>query len=155
MTVLCVLDAGGYRVAFTFDNGDASKEYLDTTVELSLGAELGAFTVRSQPTFIAVKDLQRLAAYLEDHVAALQKDPNREPPPFVPLELGFQIHALSGDVLSEDEGEFTLRCMVNVGQGPDDSSRVYVGAESAVDVTRVKEFIASLEGVASTILQGR
>src|SRR4051812_41172119 len=104
MTVRCVLDAGGYRVAFAFDNGDAAREYLDTTVEISLADQPGAFAVKSQPTFLALKDLQRLAAYLEDHVAALQKDPNREAEPFVPLELGFQMQALSGDVDAEDEG---------------------------------------------------
>ncbi|HYT93729.1 MAG TPA: hypothetical protein VEL76_33730 [Gemmataceae bacterium] len=154
MTAQCLLDAGGYQVTFAFHNGRASREYLDAVVELSLPAELGAVAVKSQPTFIAVKDLQRLAAYLGEHVAALQRDPDRDAPLFVPLELGFQLQALSGDVDSDNDGEFTLRFMINVGQ-PAEGSRVYVGAESTVEVVRIREFIASLEGIASESSRSR
>ncbi|MCI0457075.1 MAG: hypothetical protein L0Z62_08855 [Gemmataceae bacterium] len=155
MTTQCLLDAGGYRVAFTLHHHDAKGEYLEATVALSLPAALGGTSVTSKPTFIAVKDLRRFVAYLDGHIASLRDDPAHESFAFVPLELGFQAQALAGEVDSENEGEFTLRFLVNVGEVPTDGGRVYVGAESAVEVSRVRKFMASLEGVAAALPQGR
>jgi hypothetical protein len=152
MAVQCLLEAAGYRVAFAFQNGSPAGEYVDTAVELSLAAGLGDITLRSQPTFLALRDLHRFAAYFEDHIANLRKDSSREAALFVPQELGFQVQALAGDVIADDEGEFTLRFMLNVGHD-DDGGRVYAGAESVISVGRTKEFVAALEGIASGILQ--
>jgi hypothetical protein len=107
--------------------------------------------VHSPPTFIAFADLERLAAYLEDHVKGLQNDPTRDSGPFVPLGLGFQVQALSGEVSSPSDGELTLRVLVQVGENPRDGGRVYAGAEACVDVAYVTAFAASLRAyVANT-----
>jgi hypothetical protein len=156
ITLECLLHAGGYRVAFILGRrAPPQEEYLEVRVRLSLPAELGGTSVTSTPTFIAGKDLQRFVAYLDGHIAALQDNPAHESMVFVPLELGFQAQALAGEVDSANEGEFTLRFLVNVGTSPTDGARVYVGAESAVEVSRVRAFMASLEGVAAALPQSR
>lgn len=150
--VRCLLDTGGYQLVFEFTRPDPAREYVDATIELSFPAELGVASVRSVPTFITVRDLRRLGSYLEAHIAELQEDSRKEAEAFVPLELGFQAQALSGEVDPAGEGEFTLRFMVNVGDQSENGGRVYVGAEGIVEVTRVRDFIAALEAVLVAII---
>jgi hypothetical protein len=151
MTARCTLETEGYRVVFHLQNLDASREYFDGSVELSLQPDLGELVIKSPPTFLGVSDLRRLVTYFEEHISRLQGDPDAEAPVFVPLELGFQVQALSGDVGPETEGEFTLRFMLNVGQR-EGCSRTYVGAEAVTTVQSVRDFTASLDTVLAEVV---
>lgn len=144
---LCVLQAGGYRVAFALRPAPLSSEHFDGTIEMVGAPELGIPSVKSKPMFLSRHDLVRLAAYLENHIASLQEDPSSEAPVFVPLELGFEIQALAGDVFSAEEGEFTLRFMVQVGEPGADTGRIYFGASSTVDVTDIRRFLESIQSL--------
>jgi hypothetical protein len=99
--------------------------------------------MESVPTIIAIADLHRLAHYLEQHIDKLQENPDEESWTFMALD-GFQIQALAGDVVSESDGYFTLRCMVNVGTSGHEGTNVYAGAEGAVTVKNTREFVASM-----------
>jgi hypothetical protein len=154
MSTQCVLEAESYRVVFHFKNAATDGNYLDTLIELSLHPELGTLSVKSVPTFLSVSDLRRLIAYLEEHIAGLEEDAGKESGTFVPLELGFQAQALAGEVESESEGEFSLLFLVNVGQR-EDCSPAYVGAESVVNVAKIKDFTSALDEVMAELVTSR
>jgi hypothetical protein len=144
----CLFEAYGYTVSFDFMKVDAAREYVDTIIEFSLDQELDGILVKSMPTFIAVKDIAKLATYFSDHIQSLIQNPESESLIFVPMELGFQVQALSGDVQSVDEGGFTVRFMVNVGKEPLENLSVYMGGEGVVSVENATKFISSLNAIA-------
>ena len=113
-------------------------------VEFILDQHLGDIMVKSVPTFIAASDLYRLATYFEEHIAQLLRHPDRASCTFVPMELGFQVQALAREVHAENDGEFSVRFLVNVGKSKDEGERVYVGGESVVTLKNIRRFIASL-----------
>src|SRR5437868_6257369 len=94
----CVLDTGGFRVVFGLRRASTSTQHVDAVIRLELSPTLNPLAVQSPPTFIALADLRRLSTYLEEHLARLPDAPDRDPGVFIPLELGFQVHALAGDV---------------------------------------------------------
>lgn len=140
----CFLTTDGYRVSFCLKEVQASKEDVDIIIEFILDQHLGGIMVKSVPTFIALSDLYRLATYFEEHIAQLLRNPDSESYTFVPMELGFQVQALAGEVHAENDGEFSVRFLVNVGKSKDEGERVYVGGESVVTLKNVRRFIASL-----------
>lgn len=144
MSQKCFLETDGYRVSFDLKDVQASKEYVDMVVEFTLDQYLGGIVVQSVPTFIAPSDLRRLATYFEEHIAQLLQNPDSESYTFVPMELGFQAQALGGEVYTENDGEFNLRFLLNVGRSKDEGERVYVGGESVVTLKNIRRFIASL-----------
>lgn len=113
-------------------------------VEISAVPQLGGISVKSVPTFMAIDDLRGPISYFDQHIAALQQNPDHEADIFVHLELGFQVQALAGEVRSENDGEFTLRLMVNVGQPAAESARTYFGGEAVVTLKEVKDFTRSI-----------
>lgn len=147
MLYQCLLETDGYQVLFDLKNLDASKEYFDLIVDFQLDSRILEFSIKSIPSFIAIKDLHRIITYFEEHIANLQKDPNSESYTFVTWELGFQLQAQSGDVDSPNEGEFGLLFMINVGRSHEQASRTYVGGESTVTVENARKFISSLQVV--------
>jgi len=141
-----VLETEGYRICFALQETQAAKESADVVVELILDRTLGDVSVQSVPTLITVRDLSRLMAYFEEHIARLQQHPDSESYVFVPLELGFQVQALAGEVQAEDDGEFSVRFFVNVGESSQAGHRVYMGGESVVTLKNLRVFLASLHG---------
>jgi hypothetical protein len=154
MNARCTLETEGFQVVFHLRNLDPHGDYVDGVIELCLRPELGDLSVESPPTFLALSDLRQLIAYLDAHIACLEEDPDTESPVFVPLELGFQVQALSGEVAGENDGEFTLRFMVNVGQR-EGCARTYVGAEGVVTVQSVREFGSSLDTVLAQMVSAK
>ncbi len=135
----CLLETNGYRISFEFTYLE-TKKYMDMIVEFIIDPSLGGFLVRSIPTCIDLIDLQRLLQYFEHHIESLRQNLNTESYTFVPTELGFQVQALSGDQLSENDLEFTIRFMVNVGRYKKEGTSVYVGGESVVNLKNIKDF---------------
>ena len=95
----------------------------------------------------AIKDLERLVNYFEEHIACLKVDPDNESSTFITYGLGFQVQALSGEVRSLSDGEFTMRFMVNVGQSDFEASRTYIGGESEVTLENIESFTSSLQSI--------
>lgn len=145
MTRKCVLETEGYQVSFDLKETQVSKEYVDMVVELALDQHLGSIAVKSVPTLIAVRDLYRLVEYFEAHITQLQQYPDCESSTFVPMELGFQVQALAGEVQAESAGEFSVRFFVNVGRSEADGHRVYMGGEAVVTLTNLRRFVTALQ----------
>lgn len=80
----------------------------------------------------------------QTHVAQFLQHPDRASYTFVPMELGFQVQALAGEVHAENDGVFSVRFLVNVGKSKNEGERVYVGGESVVTLKNIRKFIASL-----------
>ena len=144
MDKTCILETAGYRVAFSLRAVQTSREYVDLLVEFTLDQHLGGIVLQSVPTCITARDLSRLAQYFEAHMAQLLRHPDSESSTFVPMELGFQVQALAGEVEAENAGEFSVRFLLNVGTSQDAGERVYVGGESVVPLKNVRKFTASL-----------
>lgn len=141
----CLLETDGYRVIFELKSLDMTKEYVDTVIKFLPDPRLSNVSLKSIPTFIGIQDLHRLVTYFEKHIASLQTDPDSESYTFVTTELGFQIQSLSGEVRSPQDGEFTIRFMVNIGRIHEESSSTYVGGESMVNLKNIQSFISSIQ----------
>ena len=64
---------------------------------------------------------------------------------FVTLwSLACQVQALAGEVQGGDNGEFSVRFFVNVGESSPAGHRVYIGGESVVTLKKLRMFLASL-----------
>lgn len=145
MTQKCVLETDGYQVSFDLKETPIYAEDVEMVVELVLDQYLGSIAAQSVPTLIAVRDLYRLVEYFEAHIAQLLRHPDHESSTFVPMELGFQVQALAGEVQAENAGEFSLRFLVNVGRSEADGHRVYAGGEAVVTLTNLRRFVTSLQ----------
>ena len=139
-----VLEADGYRICFDLKETQAAKESVDMIVKLVLDKNLGDVAVQSVPTLMTIRDLYRLVAYFEEHVARLRQNPDSESYVFVPMELGFQVQGLAGEVQAGNDGEFSVRFLVNVGESSPAGHRVYIGGESVVTLKNLQVFLASL-----------
>ena len=84
-------------------------------------------------------------------MAQLRWHPDHESQVFVPLELGFQLQALPGEVDQDGAGECSIRVLVNVGQSPIKGHRVYVGGESVVTFDQMRAFLAALRNAVSAL----
>ncbi|MBW4612033.1 MAG: hypothetical protein KME21_01880 [Desmonostoc vinosum HA7617-LM4] len=141
----CLLVTEGYKIIFNLKSLETTKQYMDLIVKFQLDPNLAFVAVKSQPALISITDLKRLVTYFEEHIAQLQENPNRESYTFLTCDLGFQVQALSGEVRSPHEGEFSIRFMVNVGQNNAEASRTYVGGESVVTLENIQSFTSSLQ----------
>lgn len=151
MTKKCILKTDGYQISLDVRDLAASNEYVDVVVELILDPYLGDIVLKSTATLIALNDLSRLVKYFEAHIAQLLHNPDYQSETFVPMELGFQVQALAGEVYTENEGEFSLRFLLNVGKGEETGHRVYVGGESVATLKDIKVFLSSLHEILAAL----
>ncbi len=141
------LNAEGYKLTFEMQELENTKEELDLAISVSLDPRLDTLMMKSVPMPIMMNDLQRMVAYLEQHIANLQENPDSESYTFVPLDLQFQMQAFAGEVRSPDDGEFTLRFMVNVGRPEEEGASVYIGGQTIVTLENINLFISSIRGI--------
>lgn len=144
MKFQCFLDTEGYQVCFEITEVKNDKKYVDAVIEFQSNPQLDEVRIKSVATFLALRDFQLLAEYFQQHIADLKIDPDRDSHTFVPMELGFQIQALSGEVRSENDGEFSLLFLVNVGKSNEDAGNAYMGGQSVVTLLQIKSFISSV-----------
>jgi hypothetical protein len=142
-----ILKTEGYEISFELKRFPDFNTSLDLTVVFSLEPEIGKVQVRSIPMPIYLRDLYELTTYLEQHIANLQKNPDSEAYTFVTMDLQFEMQAFAGEVRSANDGEFTLRFMVNVGKPEGKTSSVYVGGETEVTLENINSFIAAIRQV--------
>jgi len=142
-----VLRTEGWRAVFEVQPFDRTDRYLDLRIELQLDPNFGQMVIRSVPRKINVADLPRLVAYLAQHIQQLQENPKTESPIFVPLELGFQLVAFSGEVREPDDGEFTIQLLLNVGKAEHEGTNVYLGGQAVVTVGSIYGFARDIQHV--------
>lgn len=138
---ICTLRAFCYEAEFRLGSA-TSADYANVEIRIRVGKSSLA---ESPPSFVSFHDLRRLVRYLEAHLERLRTHSDAESYVFVPLELGFQVHALTGEVQSPEDGAFSLRLMVNLREPTADAENVYVGCEGSIDVRDVRAFIADVE----------
>lgn len=144
MFTQCLLETYGYQVFFELKSLENNTNLVDLAIQFILNPRLRELSVKSEPSFIAIKDLRRLVSYLEQHIDSLKQNSNSISNTFLENGLGFQIQAFEGSVYSESEGDFTLQFMVNVGQPRKRCSRIYVGGESEITFENIKRFTSSI-----------
>src|SRR6478736_621234 len=101
MVELCTLETDGYQARFHLSRRAGSenlephgRERLDLVVEFRLDPHLGQLSIKSQRSATLISDLFRLADYLEQHVTALQENPETESFTFLTYERDFHLQAL-------------------------------------------------------------
>jgi hypothetical protein len=102
------------------------------------------YLLDSAPPAAYLNGRQVAVDFISPWIARLQQHPDSESDVFVPLELGFQVQALAGEVQAGDDGEFSVRFFVNVGESSQAGHRVYIGGESVVTLKNLRVFLASL-----------
>lgn len=139
------LNAYGYRVVFHIARAARSAQQADVSVEVYLG-DASTSIMRSTTTSMATIEFKRLGSYFDEHISLLAREPGHVSEVFVPLELGLQIQALSGEVDSDADGLFGLRVMVNAtDERGDFQFRCYAGCEGTVEVRNVRAFVADVD----------
>ena len=144
------LKAEGYQVAFEVRQTGPVEEDLDMRIVFILDPHLGNMRLEAEPIPVMVSDIPRLISYFEDHIAQLQKDPDSESFTFVLMDLQMQLQALSGEIRAADDGEFTMRFLVNVGKA-EDGLRVYAGGESVIYLENVNAFLTAMRQLMSDL----
>lgn len=142
-----LLQANGFVASFDLGSIADTNKYFDIIVGLQLDPRVGQVQIFSHPSKTYAGDMRALAQYLRQHIQLLWDNPDTHSPTFVPLELAFQLEALSGEVWSLDEGEFSIRLMLNVGARDREDTNVYVGAEASITLSSVHQFVADLDSL--------
>jgi len=135
-TNACQID---FYFSQTIDN-----QWFDLIIKFSNILNSKKYDLESALMSISKSDLSELVKYFRTHINNLKSNPNFSSYVFTPTEVGFRIQALAGDIF-DDEGDFTLRVMANIGQNNIDSTRAYMGIETPVDLESILEFIGTLE----------
>ena len=145
MSHKALLETEGYLVMFEIKTIDTSEIDLDVVISFQLNSQISAISFCSDHNLIAKEDLQRLIVYFIQHIENLKQDPDTESFTFVPMDLAFQLQALSGEIRSQTDGEFGVRMMINVGRSCQEASSTYLGGESTVTLESIQNFITSID----------
>ena len=145
----------GYTVSFREASRAVAERCFDVCVELVLNPEFGGSMIRSVPSIILFDDLRRMRTYFETYLAycsdltsrLTDEDLGAYEEDFrwcVPLNLGYQLKADSGEALADGAGDFGLLTLVNVGFA-EDGTRVFAGADSTMTFAAVRRLIEDIE----------
>lgn len=142
-TAKCVLKTDGYQAIFEFDK-QKHQEVIDLVVEFKLNPQLQELSLKSVSSFTTINDLQRLAAYLENHIARLRENSDSISEIFMDYSLAFQMQAFEGNIDVDIENDFGIQTLVNLGMYDQESSRTYVGGISVITLEDAEKFISSI-----------
>jgi len=148
MNTSLVLETEGYVVIFRLEA--TRKEYADSrslvrlVLEFQTRSAISTINVSSIETYATEVELRRLVEYLHAHILCLQHNPAAESETYISTETGFQLQAGTGEVVNSEDGAFTLRVMLNIGQLDRDSASTYVGGETLVTVRQINAFSRAL-----------
>ncbi len=84
----------------------------------------------------SLADVDRLCAWIGEHIAALSERRYHESRTWVSQYLDMSVQCLLGDIVRQEdilEGDFTIRIMLRVGRDAT-GARVYAGLEGVIDV---------------------
>jgi hypothetical protein len=142
-----ILSVEGFDVVFSLNRFKDSLSIMDVEIEIRPESDLAMNAFRSISSFVAIKDLYRFLGYFEEILKHSNSGRRQKLPVYVPLELGFQVQVLEGEMETEEEGYFTIRVMVNLGRNAKHGTHVYAGCEGLVDAARIREFNIALRAV--------
>jgi hypothetical protein len=138
------LATAGFLVSFKLTPLPATREYVDVIMWLVFDPSSNLLPIQSVPRVMSRFDFEQLGMYFEQHVHAIQRDPQQESAPFTPTQLGFQVRAASGEIRSAADGSFTAQVLLNVGRAGQDETTVYAGGETVVYLDDLNRFLATM-----------
>ncbi|HEY9909832.1 MAG TPA: hypothetical protein V6D18_19750 [Thermosynechococcaceae cyanobacterium] len=138
----CILQTFGYQFRLFFREVHYQENLVGLIACLSLNAPYGEHSFYTQAEAVPLSDIGSFINYLEDHINLLRINPSTKSPLFSTYRLNFQVQALEGDV-SSDIG-FSIRCVVNLKKPGMNLLPNYLGIESSVPLSHIREFIDSL-----------
>jgi len=147
------LETSAYDFTLSQSNTPTEEMWIEVRVQLLLHDQFSGSLSAEVTSYMSMNDILGLAEYLEGYVREVRGagDVDVSAAPFVPLNLAFELSAADGEATSDDEGDFVLATMLNVGT---DSfgGRVYIGAKGGVKFTttiaftrELRQFVLSLE----------
>ena len=139
-----VLNTEGYQVTFELKMTPDRTGEFDTTLSFVLDPRLGTVAFTTFPARITLDTLQELVAYFEQHIAQIRILPFSKSKTFFPLNFLFKLQALEGEINTPDDGDFSLRFMMDMHQPGADPAAVYVGGEAAIFLEDVNSFLSSV-----------
>jgi hypothetical protein len=148
-----VLDTQGYQVTFEILTIPDCTDAFDTIIHFFLDLRLEAVAFKSVRARLTLDTLREMVIYFDQHVIQLQADPFSESDTFVPMNLLFKLQALAGEIDVPDDGEFSLRFMINMEQDDVDLTSIYVGGEAVITLQNVDSFLSSVKQLIAETLQ--
>jgi hypothetical protein len=146
----CIIQTDGYKAHFHLHGPTEYPGYVRVQIDLVLDPNLADVSLTSGAYAIAIADLSRFADYFDEHINSLQSHPNYESYVFVEWENAFEAQALTGDVITAEDGTldggFSLFFAVNLGKAGEESTDTYAGAVSLIEVPNVMTFVRQLRG---------
>lgn len=130
-----------------------SRKYFDTQIGLTINWLSSSVKLQnSNKISLTEQDVSRLTAMLESFIHScvnidecIVNESKLSNSVFAPLELGFTISCLDGDVDQDFNGEITLKIMLNSDIVDYSYSSNYVGVEVNVNSLEVLEFCEALK----------
>lgn len=129
--------AYGFSLQIAWKAFDKECSSFDVVVVLEVISSLGGARLESQPFYISVTDIRRLAEYL---VTDSEAKVGVEQYPYIPMNLGFEIV-----ILDRDAEEATIQVLLNLGIH--NERRVYCGCRSQVSINEITNLATSLRNV--------
>jgi hypothetical protein len=140
--ISCDLKADGVDVHLRFEPAK-SKQAIIGVVEMIVTVVTAAPPIRSIEFVITPADLAVMASYIENHIAALVVNPQHQSGVLINYGSGFQLEGHAGDIRADNDGEFTMTLLLNVGSTSSEA-RVYAGTRCTVSVVAARRFVAEI-----------
>jgi hypothetical protein len=152
MLTTLTLQADGFEATWNFLSYNQIDKVFKVSAEISLLGTRPQKLIEEVIHYLFVQDLERLIIYFEQFIMSGTDGLLQDTYPYVPLELGFQLQALSGEtefdeVTNEVDGYYSLRVMLKTQNASHQS--VYVGAESTISIFETRKFVEALKVILS------
>ncbi|MFH1304462.1 MAG: hypothetical protein ABIK07_25700 [Planctomycetota bacterium] len=115
----------------------------DVNVKLSLHDAFSAKLHAENNTFMGRKDFERLAQYIEDSIKNIRSNTHANFDIYSPLNLGFEVRCIDGDLFDNNEGEITLETFIDISR-ENSADREHIGARGTVSFEQALTFADSL-----------
>lgn len=153
MLTTLTLKTDGFEATWNFLSFNQTDKVFKVSAGISLLGSRPQKLVEEVIQYLFVRDLERLITYFEQFLMSGTDSLLQDTYPYVPLELGFHLQALSGEtefdeVTHEMDGYYSLRVMLKIKNASHRS--VYVGAESTISIFETRKFIDALKTILST-----
>jgi len=139
----CCLETQGYKVGFSLMTLTNYPGWVGLIVRLVIDTEAGEILFRTNAERFLFSTLEYFIHYLEKHLDSLKKNPETESPKLFFNKDPFLVQALSGTVISDQEGFFKLSFMIRDKEQNKGDIIAYVGGLAEVSFQNVQSFTSS------------
>jgi len=139
----CCLETQGYKVYFYLRTIKEYPRSVGLIVGLVIDNEAGEILFKTNPQQLLFSTLDYFIQYLEEHLDSLKKNPETESPKLFFNKDPFLVQALSGTVISDQEGFFNLSFQIRDKEQNKGDIIAYVGGLAEVSFQNVQSFTSS------------